>query len=298
MANENQTNQTGATCVACGGPCTGTCWKRKVAGGLVLLALSGSLLLLALFASTLKEYQYIGRDVPGEQTTISVNGEGEEYAAPDIATISFSITQDAKTATEARKSVDDRMKKIHAFLTASGVKEKDIKATYSLYPKYEWRQTTKIYSPCISGYCPPVDGQQVLIGYEVTESVEVKIRDIDKNADSAGVIIGGLADNGASNINGPNFSLEDEDGVKEVARKEAIKEAKAKAEKLADELGVTLVRVTSFSEGGNYPIYGYGRGGAEMKTMATDSAMAPEAANIPAGENKYTSNVTITYEVR
>ena len=239
MANENQTHQTTTTCTACGGPCTGMCWKRKIAGGLVLLALSGSLFLLALFASTLKEYQYIGRDLPGEQTTISVNGNGEAYAAPDIATISFVITQDSKTAAEARKSVDDRMKKIHTFLTSSGVKESDIKATYNLYPKYEWRQTSKAYSPCVvGGFCPPGEGQQVLIGYEVSESVEVKIRNIDKNADSAGVIVGGLADNGASNISGPNFSIENEDGVKELARKEAIEKAKAKAKKLANELGV------------------------------------------------------------
>lgn len=294
MATENQQ---AATCHSCGGPCTGMCWKRKVGGGVLLLAISGALLLLALFASTLKEYQFIGRDVTGEFTTISVSGEGEAFAAPDIATISFSITQESKTAAEARKSVDDRMKKIYAFLTASGIKEKDIKASYNLYPKYEWQQA-KSYVPCLGGYCPPVEGKQVLTGYEVTESVEVKIREIDKNADAAGVIVGGLADNGATNISGPNFSIEDEDSVKEKAREEAIAKAKAKAEKLAEELGVSLVRITSFSEGGVYPMYDYGRGGMEMKAMSADSGAPSPAANIPAGENKYTSNVTITYEIR
>lgn len=284
-------------CSSCGGPCTGMCWKHKVAGAGLLLMVSTSLFVLALFAGAVKEYQFIGRDAVGEFTTISVSGDGEAFATPDIATISFSITQESKTAAEARKSVDDRMKKIHAFLTESGVKENDIKATYSLYPKYEWHQKAMV--PCYSGYCPPPEGKQVLTGYEVTESVEVKIREIDKNADLAGTIVGGLADNGATNISGPNFSVENEDKAKDEARKEAIDKAEAKAKVLAEELGVKIVRITSFSEGSYYSPFAYGRGGMEMKAMSMDAGvLAPEAANIPAGENKFTSNVTIVYEVR
>ena len=59
-------------------------WKKKFGVGFLGLAVSGSLLLLALFVTALKEYQYVGRDFD-QQTTITVSGEGEEYAAPDIA---------------------------------------------------------------------------------------------------------------------------------------------------------------------------------------------------------------------
>jgi len=288
-------NQGAPICKACGGPCTGNCWKKPVVGGGVLLLVSGSLLVLALFASTIKEYQFIGRDAAGEYTTISVDGEGEAYATPDIAHISFSITQESKTVAEARKIVDEKMKKIHEFLLASSVEKKDIKATYSLYPKMEWQQKQ---IQCITYPCIQPPGKEVLIGYVVTESVEVKVRNLEKNADAVGAIVGGLADNGATNMSGPNFMLEDEDGVKALARKDAITQAKTKAEVLAKELGVTLVRITSFNEGGNYPVF-YGRGGdAMMKTMSVSAEMAPAPAVIPAGENKYTSNVTITYEVR
>ncbi len=266
---------------------------KEVAYGVLLLAVSGALVLLSMFFSNIKEYGLIGRDV-NAQPTITVTGEGESYATPDVATISFSITQEAKTAAEARKTVDDKMKKIHDFLNKSGVKNEDIKAGYNLYPKYEWQEKR---IECIAYPCVQPPGKQVLIGYEVSESVDVKIHDIDKNADLAGTIVGGLADNGATNISGPNFMLEDEDSAKSVAREEAIAKAKAKAEKLAADLGVSLVRISSFSEGGNYPIYGYG-GGVMMKAMSADSAIAPEAANIPAGQNKYTSSVTIVYEIK
>lgn len=279
--------------MGCKGPCTGKCWKKPVVAGALLLIVSGSLFLLALFVGELKSYQFIGRDVPGEQTSINVTGEGEAYAIPDIAEISFSITDEAKTAPEARKLVDGKMKAIHAFLEESKVEDKDIKTTaYNLNPKYEW-QKTGAYVPCALGYnCPPQEGKQVLVGYEVTQSVDVRIHEID----DAGLVLGGLSDKGASYVSGLTFTVDDEDVVKESARKEAIEKAQAKAKKLAAQLGVDIVRITSFSEGSNYPTYNYARGGMEMK--ATSADVAPEAANIPAGENKYTSSVTITYEVR
>jgi uncharacterized protein YggE len=92
--------------------------------------------------------------------------------------------------------------------------------------------------------------------------------------------------------------VENEDGVKNEARTEAIAKAKEKAAQLAKDLGVTLVRITTFSEGGNFPM-AYGRGGGVlMKAMSADAAIAPAPADIPAGENKYTANVTIVYEIR
>lgn len=260
---------------------------RLVVLGLFILTISGSLLLCALFFKNLKEYSLIGSDLTA-QSTITVTGTGETFAAPDIATISFSILGEAKTPAEARVIVDDRMKKIHDFLSSSGIAEKDIKTTgYNLNPRYEWEQKQIV---CIAYPCIQPQGKQVLIGYEVTQSVEVKVR----NLDDAGKVLGGLTDNGATNVGGLNFMVENEDAVKAKAREDAITKAKAKAEKLASQLGVTLVRIVSFDEGGNSPIY-YARGGAEMKTMSADAASL--VPNVPAGENKYMSNVTIVYEI-
>ena len=268
------------------------CWKHKLGKSIVLVAIAGSLLLLAMFATELKSFQFVGKDVPGELVTIAVTGEGEAVAIPDIAEISFSITHEAKTPAEARAKVDEKMSVIEKFLETSGVEKKDIKTTgYNLYPKYEWQQQRAL--PCNEFGCPPTPpGKQILLGYEVTQSVDVKIRKID----NAGTVLGGLADKGATNVSGLTFRVDDEDGVKESARNEAITKAKVKATKLAKELGVSLVRITSFSEGGNYPIYDRGFGGAMEKSVM--SAPSFVAASIPVGENTYTSNVTIVYEVR
>jgi hypothetical protein len=103
----------------------------------------------------------------------------------------------------------------------------------------------------------------------------------------------GLGTTGVSNLSGPNFSLDNPDAVQAQARKLAIDDAKAKAEVLAQDLGVSLGKVTSFSEGGNYAVpmmYNSMAGGATAK--------APAPAVIPAGVNTITSDVTITYEIR
>lgn len=290
MTNEEQ--QSAPICHSCGGTCTGKCWKKNAGMGVVLLAVSGSLLLLAQFVTEIKSFQFIGRDLPGELTTISVGGEGEAFAVPDVAEVSFSIVEEGKDAATARKLVDDKMKAVHAFLKDSGVEDKDIKTTgYNLNPKYEWSQTSAI-APCFSGYCPPREGKQVLVGYEVTQSVGLRI----KKLDDAGLILGGLTDKGASYVSGLTFKVDDEDGVKADARQRAITQAKTKAEVLAKELGVKIVRITSFNEGGNYPMYNYAKGSDMMALSAVGGGS--EAANIPIGENKFVSNVTITYEVR
>lgn len=292
----DQINEQKHTCPEGKGECCreGKSWKHKASGAFGLLALSGSLLLLAMFFTTIKEYSYIGRDI-NSQTTISVSGDGESFATPDIATVSFSISKEAKTPAEARKQVDEAMKKIHTFLTESKVGDKDIKTTaYDLYPKYDY-----VKSPCIAtmtievgNYITPCqDGKQVLSGYTVTQSVDVKIRALD----DAGTVLGGLADNGATNLSGLNFTVEKPDEIQAAARAEAIKKAKAKAEELAKDLNVKLVRIVSYNEGGVYPVYNYARSDMKMSAMG---AAVPEAANIPIGQNKYTTNVTITYEIR
>lgn len=188
----------------------------------------------------------------------------------------------------AQKDVTSRVSATIDFLKKSGIEEKDIKTTnYNAYPKYEYQRASA--EICASGNCQP--GKQVLVGYEVSETVSVKIR----NTDDTGKIVAGLGKLSVSDISGPNFAIDDEDALKAEARKKAIDDAKTKADILAKELGVKLVRVVSFNENnGGYPIYyakaAMGMGGA----METD-AVAPR---IEKGENKISVDVNISYEIR
>lgn len=232
----------------------------------------------------IKSYGIIGKDVP-PQSTITVSGKGEKFATPDIAEFSFSVTNEAKTVADAQKNTTKTMNEAIATVRAFSVEEKDIKTTgYNIFPRHEYR---KAVVPCNEFECPP--GNQVLIGYQVSQSVSVKVRKIE----DAGAILSKIGEIGVSEVSGLTFSIDKEDEVKNEARSIAIKDAQTQAAVLAKQLGVKLVRIVNFSESGNFPIY-YGKA-ASFGVSGDAAAPAPE---IPPGENIVTSNVTITYEIR
>ena len=251
-------------------------------GATVLGALALFLLIQAV--SALKQYHYIGSGVTATNT-ISVSGTGDVFAVPDRATFTVTVHEEAKTVADAQDSATKKASAIIEYLKGAGVDEKDIKTTnYSVNPKYEYSQAV-----CQPGYCPP--GRQTLTGFEVYQTVEVKVKDTKK----AGDLLTGVGSKGASEVSGLSFTIEDEDSLKAQARDKAIAQAKGKADALAQQLGVQVVRVVGFSEdSGGGPIY-------YAKTMAADSmgiGGAAPAPEIPTGQNKITSNVTITYEIR
>jgi uncharacterized protein YggE len=264
--------------------------NTKIMRAIVILLMACSFYVAGQFINGLKENSFIGRTLE-TPATINVSGTGEAFAAPDVANISFAVTKDAKTVAEAQKLSADGINAIMAFLKEKGIDKKDIQTTsYNLYPKYEYQKAVTCLDYNMNGYCP--QGKQILMGYTVSQSVAVKVRKID----DAGTIIGGLGEKGATDISGINLEVDEPEAVQAEARDEAIKDAKDKAQTLAKSLGVRLVRIVSYSDGGNYPAYReYGIGGG-AKLMAAD--MAAPAPEIPVGQNQYSSNVTITYEIQ
>ncbi len=233
----------------------------------------------------IKTGQTIGSDSPAVNT-ITVSGEGEVFAVPDIATFSFTVNESGKVSADAEKLATGKINKVIAYLKEQKIADKDIKTTdYSLNPKYEYSG-----GACTQYSCPP--SRQILTGYEISQTVTVKVRDTAK----AGDILSGVGKLNVQNISGLSLTIDDQKAVENQAREKAIAEARSQAQTLASQLGVRLVRITNFSESGNYPQpYYYG------KAMAMDSAVSSQGAAapaIPTGENKITSNVTITYEIR
>ncbi len=214
---------------------------------------------------------------------ISVTGKGEVNAVPDIASVSFDISKEAKTVKEAQDQVSKVEGEVLSSLKTNGIEDKDIKTTNSsFYPKYEYTNTL-----CRGYVCPP--GKSEIVGYTVSETITVKIR----NTDNAGKVIADLGALGVSSLSGPNFTIDDEEGLKAEARKKAIEDARAKAEVLAKDLGVNLGKITSFSENSNNGIYPY-----YAKTTLESFDTASSAPTLPKGENTITSEVTITYKIK
>ena len=254
--------------------------------GRVLIILG---LMLVLFVGMLFVNQMKAFNAPADMTnmaTINVTGTGTAYAVPDVATESFTVEAKAATVADAQTTVTATANAAIAFLKSSGVAEKDIQTSgYNANPDYSYP------TPCASNRpCPAVSSAPKVVDYDVSESVTVKIRDTSK----VGAIVDGLGQRGVTGLSGPNFMVDNPDAINAAARAKAIDDAKGKAQLLAQQLGVTLVRITSFSDNGGGNVYPMAM---DMKSEAVGATAAPAPVIAP-GQNQYTSNVSITYEIQ
>jgi uncharacterized protein len=256
--------------------------KKQFFTAILVVLVLLSLFLLAETLGAFKEYSYIGRGTYATNV-ITVTGRGEATAIPDTGSFSFSVTEIGKTVATAQESASKKINAILDAVKAMGVEDKDIKTTsYNSYPRYEYNNIVCVRAPCPSS--------QVLVGYEVSQTVSIKVR---KTAD-AGAVLTKVGTLGAENISGLSFVVDDTDSVNAQARDKAIADAKLKAKALGKSLGIHLSKIVNFYESGDQtqPVY-YG------KTMSAEAVNmgSPTIPQIPTGENMVVSNVTITYEV-
>lgn len=254
--------------------------------GGVRLAVIGTLCILALFllAETITIASNFGRSDNPATDTITVQGNGQATLPPDVARVSFTVENTATTVSDAQAATTKQANAAIDFVKKQGVEDKDVKTlSYNISPQYSYP------GPCPAGaYCPARSPK--VTGYQVSESVQVTVRDLTK----VGGLLAGLGDLEVQNLNGPSFALDDSTAGYDAARADAIDKAKTQAELLAKQLDVRLGKIVNFSESSgrySYPMYGYGMGGdtAEFKAVTPD---------VPTGENTYSASVSITYEIR
>lgn len=251
--------------------------------GVVRVAIIGVLSVLAIFllAQTINIAANFGRTGVPATDTITVQGDGQATLPPDVARISFTADNTSATVAEAQEATTKQANAALDFVKEQGVEDKDIKTlSYNISPQYSYP------NPCPYGaYCPDFRTPRIT-GYQVSQMVQVTMRDLTKVGD----MLGGLGELEVQNVNGPAFSLDDSTAGYSAARADAINKAKEQAKLLAGQLGVRLGKIVNFSEfSGGYPVYGFGIGG-DLK--------AESATNVPAGENTYNASVSITYEIR
>ena len=207
---------------------------------------------------------------------ISVQGKGEVEAKPDIAKITLGVTTGSQSS--AKIATDMLTQKFNAVVQAvkaKNIQENDIKTTnLSVNPVYDY-----------------TNGQQSIRGYEASESIEVKIRDLDK----VGEIVTAATQQGVNQAGGISFEIDSPEALQEQAQTKAIDDARKRAERLADALGVKLGRVKTFvtnTDERSIPVPMY----SELKAVGQggDNTAPP----VPAGTNTVTANVTVTFELR
>lgn len=205
------------------------------------------------------------------RATITVVGQGEASATPDMASLSTGVVTVGKTAEDALAGNSKSVADVIAAIKDAGVEPKDLVTSgFSIQPQYVYPQQGQREAPRLTGY-------------EVRNTVNVKVRDLSK--------LGGLLDKlvqaGANQASGLSFALQHPSAIEQQARLAAVADAKAQAQSLADAAGLRLVRIRRIS-----PQHDIGPVEAAPMMMKADARAVP----IQAGETTARAQITIVYD--
>lgn len=221
----------------------------------------------------------------GDRRGIWVTGSATIAVEPDIAILNVGVEARGATVSAANAEAAAAMEAALGALRASGVADKDIQTrNFSVYPRYEYRDITQRDGGKIS--------RRVLAGYEVSNDVAAKIRDIDSVGETIDAVIVAAGD--GARISGVVFGVEDLDALRPELRRMAVADAVAKAEALADLSGVKLGRLLYMSEGAARASGGGYESG--FGAFALEAASAPPP--ISAGEREARFSVSAGFGIR
>ncbi len=212
--------------------------------------------------------------------TLFVSGSASNQTKPDKVTVSLGVETTNSTAQVALASNSDLMNKVLNALKAAGVQENETStSTFSITPNYNYSADTN-------------EGR--LIGFTVSNSIQIQsgnIENVSKWIDTA-------VTSGANNVNSIYFSLSEGkmNEIKNSLLKDAIDNAKAKADIAASAAGLKVIGVKSISVEDSInppPIPG-----PYLKSFATAEAAPAPPTPILTGEQEVSANVSIIYLIR
>lgn len=238
---------------------------------LAILALYAIAWLGSSILYTMKNTKFLGRST---FNTFTVQGEGKVSATPNIASTEVGITTQNANAATAQDENNKKMGALVAAMKKLGIADSDLKSTnYTVYPQYDY-----------------VNGRQEMRGYTVSQSLQVKVRDLAKVSD----VLKTAADSGSNQVSGLSFTVDDPANLRREARDKAMAEARKNAEQIAERLGVKVGRITSYYEnpvGNPTPMPYYAK---DSMGMGGGGVAAP---SIEPGSNEIIMSVSVTYEI-
>ena len=211
---------------------------------------------------------------------ITVTGEGEATAAPDMAIVSLVVLQEKPTAREALTANNETMAKVLDAMKKAGIPERALQtAGFNIDPRY-------VYPDNKQGQPPQAPK---IVGYAVSNSLSVRVRDLKK----VGEILDQSVTLGVNQGGNLTFTNDKPEAIVEEARKKAVANAIAKAKTLTAAAGVEMGKVIEISEQTFQP-RPYG-GAPRAKMMAAE---ASDSVPVAAGENSYNVTVNVTFELK
>lgn len=221
---------------------------------------------LALLAMAVSAQQ-----VPAGVSLVTATGAAEAKAEPDMATIRIGVETQGKTAKEAQAGASALANR----LVAAAMKIVPDKKAYqtsdlSLYPEYSQND---------GGLVPPK-----LVGYRARNVLTLRLDDVTR----VGLLVDAVTEAGATNVDSIAFGLKDDKPARRQALVDAVREARAKAEAMAEGLGLKIAAVYSIDEGAGLVVRPYEMPMAMMGRAKMDTPVMP-------GEVSLSASVTVRF---
>ncbi len=248
-------------------------------------------LLVGAYAALSYVNTYSASVEPSSFRSFTVTAQGKVVTVPDVAEFNFSVvTEGGKDVGSLQGTNTEKMNKAIDFVKLSGVDAKDVRTSgYSINPRYQYYNCGQSITSGVVQPCPPAE----VVGYTITQNVEVKIRDFSKIGD----ILSGVVKSGANSVSQLQFTIDDPEKAKNDARADAIEKAKTQAEEIADAAGFSVGRLLSVDESGYSPMYYDSM--RSMKVMSNGvGAEAVPAPSIEPGSQEVNVTVSLRYEIR
>ncbi|RUO72413.1 SIMPL domain-containing protein [Pseudidiomarina sediminum] len=201
--------------------------------------------------------------------TISVNGSAAVEAVPDRVQVRLNVERTGKDIPALKEEVDAITAELLSYLASEGIAKEDIQSyAVRINPKYRYD-----------------DGEQILLGYQVSRRVVV---DFDE-ADQHSAFLEFALDNGVQRVEEPQYSISNADGLYEQALAQAVANARSKADKLAAAAGVTITGVRQVNENSHQaPV-------ARYRMMAANE-MGSADVSLP-GQQSVNAQVHVVFEI-
>ena len=200
--------------------------------------------------------------------TLTVTGSASLDQKPDTAEVRLSVRTEAPLAKDATSTNQRLLAAVIDRLRGLGIKDQDMRtAAWNLMPQYEYQEKPSPNPPRV-------------IGYQVQATLAVRTAGVDHVGDLIDAAVAG----GANGVESVSYFVQDAGAVEDQLLLQAVKAARAKADLMAQQLGVRIVGVRRASIEGPV-LYG---GAPEIPAPARQVFLPP-------GTNQVTRTVQVEF---
>ncbi|RJE80182.1 SIMPL domain-containing protein [Paracoccus sp. JM45] len=203
-----------------------------------------------------------------EMSHLSVSGDGLARIAPDMATIQLGVTGQADSANAAMDQNSTQQAAVIKALTDTGIEQAQIQTSgLNLSPLMKYDE----------------DRAPSVTGYQASNIVTVRVADLTR----LGEVLDAIVNAGANEISGITFAREDGADAQDDARRQAVTDARRKAQVLAEAAGLTLGPVLTIRDSQS--------GGSTPRPMMRMEAAMADSVPVQAGQMEMSAQVDIEY---